>query len=90
MPTACRNTLVFVPVNYRALSWGWPNLFAERLRAANSELFVVGPFEGSAFVGSIDDPVLVDRFLHGFAGGDSTDGVDTMGPHLKGAPQSGA
>ncbi len=45
VPENCRNAIVPVPFNYRKLAWGWPNLFAERLRAVNSQLLLVGIYE---------------------------------------------
>lgn len=83
VPDECRNSLVFVPINYRFLVWGWPNLFADRLRNANSELFVIGTYDGGSHSSAVDDPEAVAPFVDGYAGGISTDRIDIMGPAIK-------
>lgn len=86
VPSACENTAIFVPVNYRLLLWGWPNLFVDRMRAANTDVFVVGPLNSetdTSGVTSIDDPAVVDSFIDGFSGGIATDRIDVVGPHLR-------
>ena len=46
VPEPCRNGFVVVPVNYAPWLWGWPNRFVARLRDANTEVFVAGPYNG--------------------------------------------
>jgi glycerophosphoryl diester phosphodiesterase len=82
VPGACHNSIVFVPINYRALLWGWPSLLVERMAAVNSEVVVVGPLQGNSVAGSIDDPADVQSFVSGYAGGISTDRIEVMGPAL--------
>lgn len=82
VPDACHNSIVFVPINYRALLWGWPNLLVERMAAANTDVVVVGPLRGSGVAGSVDDPADVQSFASGYAGGISTDRIEIMGPAL--------
>lgn len=83
VPDDCRNSLVFLPINYRYLAWGWPNLLAGRLREVNSELFVIGAYDGASYSSAVDDPEAVAPFVDGYAGGISTDRIDVMGPALK-------
>jgi len=45
VPEACRNTNVMMPVNLAWLMWGWPNRFHARMRAAGSEIILLGPYE---------------------------------------------
>jgi glycerophosphoryl diester phosphodiesterase len=84
VPDACRNQVVFVPVNLRGLAWGWPNLFVARMARANSEVFVVGPYKRGAAAGTyIDRPEQVCGFIDGYAGGIMTDEIWVMGPALR-------
>lgn len=82
VPKDCRNAIVFVPINYRLLMAGWPNLLVARLRGFNSELFMVGRYSGASSTGLIDDPAMLEEFAAGYAGGISTDRIDVMGPWL--------
>jgi glycerophosphoryl diester phosphodiesterase len=85
LPSTCRNTVVFVPINYRRLLWGWPNLFEARLTKANSGSFLIGPLNSkteTAGSTAIDDPRLLMPFISGYAGGVSTDRIDIIGPAL--------
>jgi glycerophosphoryl diester phosphodiesterase len=82
VPAQCRNTLVFVPVNYAPLMWGWPNRFLERMRAARSEVYIVGPISlrGPIVSSGIDDPQTLARIPRGWRGGVSTDAIEIVGP----------
>jgi glycerophosphoryl diester phosphodiesterase len=82
VPGACHNSIVFVPINYRVLLWGWPNLLVERMAAVNTDVVIVGPLQGNSVAGSIDDPADVQSFASGYAGGISTDRIEVMGPAL--------
>jgi glycerophosphoryl diester phosphodiesterase len=46
VPAACRGSFVVVPVNYAQWLWGWPNRFVARMRNANTDVFVAGPYNG--------------------------------------------
>lgn len=83
---ACRNTVVFLPINYRVIPWGWPNLFVERMARVNTEVFVVGPLTrdaGTSGATAVDAPEDVDAFIRGYAGGVATDRIDIMGPAVR-------
>jgi glycerophosphoryl diester phosphodiesterase len=88
VPAACRDSVIFVPVNLRHLAWGWPNGFVGRMRAVNSEVFLVGPLtpatrtQGGA---AIDDPAQAARLAAGYAGGISTDRIERVGPAVRAA-----
>lgn len=91
VPSVCERTMIFVPVNYRLLLWGWPNLFVERMRNAQTDVFVVGPLKretAQSGATSIDDPAAVRPFIRGFAGGVATDRIEVMGPYLRGGAAS--
>jgi glycerophosphoryl diester phosphodiesterase len=86
VPEDCRNTLFFVPINYRFLAWGWPNLLVDRMRGVNTDVFVIGPYgSGTERSGTtaVDDPADAQSFVDGYAGGISTDRIDVMDSALK-------
>lgn len=86
IPAACHDSVIFVPSNYRAVLWGWPNLFVARMRRVGSEVFVVGPLNrdtGSAGSTALDTIEAVEPFAHGYDGGVSTDRIDLIGPYLR-------
>lgn len=62
MPPACRNAkIVLVPINVGPWLWGWPDRFLNRMTAANSPVFVLGPYSGGEFSTGIDTPELFQR-----------------------------
>jgi glycerophosphoryl diester phosphodiesterase len=89
-PSSCRNTIVFVPLNYRLILWGWPNLLVERMARVNTDVYVVAPWRKGAFSSSIDRPEDLAAFVDGYAGGVSTDRIDILGPALTRSSEGGA
>lgn len=85
VPKACRNSVIFVPVNVGPWLWGWPGRFVARMRDAGSHVFVIGPYHGGAFSAGIDTPEDVHRLPHGYAGGVMTNEIEAIAPMLKGA-----
>ncbi|HEV7306939.1 glycerophosphodiester phosphodiesterase family protein [Ensifer sp.] len=84
VPEACRNTFVIVPGNYAPYLWGWPDRFAQRMKAAGSEIILIGPYQGGDFSTGIDTTEDLDLVPPGFAGYVWTNRVETIGPALKG------
>lgn len=84
VPAACRNTMVAIPIDYAPYVWGWPNRFLERMREANTDVILLGPYDGSGFSTGIDTPELASKVPAGFSGYVWTNKVDTIGPLLKG------
>ncbi|RKR91025.1 glycerophosphoryl diester phosphodiesterase [Micromonospora pisi] len=41
VPGACRHTELHLPQRYGRLMWGWPNLFVDRMRAADTRVILV-------------------------------------------------
>ena len=75
VPSACRHSvLLVVPVNYASWLWGWPYRFLERVSAADSVVFVLGPWDGEGFSRGTDTPAEFSRLPAGFSGGISTTG----------------
>lgn len=69
VPATCRNTLVPVPVNYAFLLWGWPEKFYNRMRAAGSDVILLGAYEkGDTGSAGIDDVATWAMVPAGFPG----------------------
>jgi glycerophosphoryl diester phosphodiesterase len=83
VPEPCRDTAVMVPINLAWLIWGWPNLFVERMRAAGSEVILLGPY-GAGDVGTsgVDTLELLAQVPQPFAGYVWTNRIEVIGPAL--------
>lgn len=82
MPDECRNSIVFVPSNYGWVAWGYPNLFLQRMRAANTDVFIVGPIRDGERpgIGGIDDAEAFEQVPADWRGGVVTDRIEIIGP----------
>ncbi|MGD9477149.1 glycerophosphodiester phosphodiesterase family protein [Shinella sp. G-2] len=86
VPAACRNTLVPVPRNYAFLLWGWPNRFLTRMKAAGSEVILLGPYGGEAGSTGIDTVADVEDLPNPFPGHVWTNRILDIGPAVKARP----
>lgn len=84
VPEACRNAVVYVPINYTWLVWGWPTRFVERMKRHNTEVYVFGPMGQERGGSGIDTPELLAQVMPEFRGGINTDHVEVIGPLVKG------
>lgn len=82
MPDACKNTFVIVPGNYAPLLWGWPDRFAARMKAAGSEIILLGPYGGGDFTTGIDTMQDLELVPPGFSGYIWTNRIEMIGPAL--------
>ncbi|MEI3853236.1 MULTISPECIES: glycerophosphodiester phosphodiesterase family protein [unclassified Ensifer] len=82
MPEACRNTLVIVPGNYAHFLWGWPDRFSARMKAAGSEIILLGPYHGGDFTTGIDTMQDLELVPPGFSGYIWTNRIEMIGPAL--------
>jgi glycerophosphoryl diester phosphodiesterase len=82
MPEACRNTALFVPANYAAFAWGWPNRLLARMHDAGSEVYLAGPvpFGRRPVFTGIDDAEALARVPAHWRGGVSTDAIEAIAP----------
>ena len=81
VPDLCKNAAVMVPVNFGWLLWGWPNLFIERMRAAGSEVILLGPYEaGDPGTNGIDTLDELAQVPDGFTGYIWTNKIELIGP----------
>lgn len=78
MPQACRSTVLFVPVNIAPWLWGWPDRFLDRVEAAGSAAFVIGPYHGGEFSSGIDTLADLARLPPRYSGGILTNEIETI------------
>lgn len=84
VPENCRNTYVMVPGNMAWAAWGWPDRFAARMRAVNSEIILLGPYSaGDVGSSGIDEPSQLNLIPEGFDGYVWTNKIEEIGPALK-------
>lgn len=83
VPDACRNRLIAVPVNYAPWLWGWPHKFTSRMRAAGTEVILLGPYDGSGFSSGLDDPAALGRVPARFDGFIWTNRAEAIAPLLR-------
>jgi glycerophosphoryl diester phosphodiesterase len=93
VPDACRGGVIGVPVNLRWLYWGWPNRFLARMKAADVEVLLAGPYGGSLFGNSgvsgtsgasgLSEPSDLDAVPDGFSGLILTDDIERIGPEAR-------
>ena len=76
VPKACRNAMVMLPINVAPWMWGWPDRFLNRMKAANSEVFVLGPYRGGEFSTGIDTPEQFARLPQNYSGGIWTNEIE--------------
>ena len=84
VPESCRNTKIMVPANYAGYLWGWPHKFTRRMRAAGSDVWLAGPYNGrsSGSVG-INSPQDAAFIPDGFDGYIWTDRIERIGPLMR-------
>lgn len=49
VPEACRDTSLLIPVNIAPWLWGWPDRFLDRMGAAGTNVYLLGPYHGVGF-----------------------------------------
>ncbi|WP_277431449.1 glycerophosphodiester phosphodiesterase family protein [Trinickia sp. Y13] len=80
VPSACRNSIIFVPINIAPWLWGWPDRFLDRMASARSAVFAIGPYYGGEFSTGIDTPADFRRLPSGYAGGILTNKIQAVAP----------
>ncbi len=80
MPKTCRHTIAVVPKNYARLMWGWPARFIQRMNAAETDVFLLGDWDGNSdFSTGVDVRESVDALPAGYTGGVWTNRIEGMG-----------
>jgi glycerophosphoryl diester phosphodiesterase len=82
VPSACRRTIVLVPINYAPWLWGWPGRFLECMGGVSSDVFVIGPWRGGEFSTGIDTTEQLDALPPRYSGGIWTNRIDRIAPAL--------
>ncbi|WP_275190361.1 glycerophosphodiester phosphodiesterase family protein [Bradyrhizobium sp. CSA112] len=80
IPRACHNAMVMVPINVAPWLWGWPDRFLNRMKAANSEVFVLGPYQGGGFSSGIDTSEEFARLPQNYSSGIWTNEIEAIAP----------
>jgi glycerophosphoryl diester phosphodiesterase len=78
VPDACRHTELHLPHRYGRLLWGWPNLFVDRMRAADTRVVLVagdGPWSAG-----FDRPADLAAVPDDWSGWLWTNRVDAIAP----------
>ena len=88
MPKACHNAMVMLPINAAPWMWGWPDRFLNRMKAANSEVFVLGPYRGGEFSTGIDTPEQFARLPQNYSGGIWTNEIEAIAPLARNSVRS--
>jgi glycerophosphoryl diester phosphodiesterase len=84
VPAACHSQVIYVPINVAPWLWGWPGRFLDRMEAAGSAVFVIGPYKGGEFSTGIDDATALARLPEGFSGGIMTNEIGLVARSLEG------
>ncbi len=81
VPTACRDSLLLIPVNIAPWLWGWPHRFLSRMQRVGAEVFIAGTWDGG-FSRGIDTAAALAQLPVGYSGGVWTNRVDRIAPLL--------
>jgi glycerophosphoryl diester phosphodiesterase len=87
VPSACDNIVLFVPTNVAPWLWGWPGKFVSRMAAANSRIYLVGPYHGGGFSTGIDTENQAQAVPQDYSGGILTNDIATIAAVLKHRPK---
>lgn len=81
VPSACRHTELHLPQRYGRLLWGWPNLFVDRMRTADTRVILVagdGPWSDG-----FDQPEDLNAVPAHWSGWIWTNRIDVVAPRLR-------
>jgi glycerophosphoryl diester phosphodiesterase len=80
---SCSNQIIVAPINIAPFLWGWPHKFTARMKAANTEVILLGPYDDSGFSSGIDDSGTFEKVPDGFSGYIWTNKIELIGPLSK-------
>lgn len=80
VPKACRHTQLHIPDNLAPWLWGWPNRFLDRMKQADTYVYLVRG--GSEFSGGFDSAADLEKLPNGYTGGIWTNRIDRVAPAL--------
>ena len=79
VPEACENMAVLAPSNIAPWLWG----FLNRMEAAGSTVFLLGPYGGGEFSTGVDTPDDLARIPEGYSGGIWTNEIEEIAKQLR-------
>ncbi|MGE0237454.1 MAG: glycerophosphodiester phosphodiesterase family protein [Parvibaculaceae bacterium] len=82
LPAECRGTALLFPVNMAPWLWGWPDRFLNRMEAAGTQVFVLGPYHGGGFSSGVDSPEELGRLPPNYSGGIWTNEITLIAERL--------
>jgi glycerophosphoryl diester phosphodiesterase len=82
VPAACRNGVVYIPINMAPSMWGWPDRLLTRFRAAGSEVFIIGPYHGGNYSNGVDTVAELNTLPSGWSGGIMTNELELLAPAM--------
>lgn len=84
VPGACESSMVLLPIDVAPWLWGWPNRLLDRMEAAGSEVFVVGPYaQSGGGAAGVDSPHELAQLPPGYSGGIWTNEIELVAATLK-------
>lgn len=83
VPEQCKNCVLTIPSNFAPWLWGWPYKFSQRMESVNSEVILLGPYDGQGFSTPFDDLEKARQLPENYSGYIWTDRIELMGPDLK-------
>jgi glycerophosphoryl diester phosphodiesterase len=78
VPSTCRHSPVFVPINVAPWLWGWPNLFMNRMDATATSIIIMGGYPADEISPGVDTREDLARLPSDFSGGVWTNDVDLV------------
>lgn len=86
VPAVCRDTVIYLPVNWAWAAWGYPDRLLERMQKANTEVVLLGPLKGRKLgMNGVDDAATAAMIPPTWRGGVATDRIEVTGPLLHAA-----
>ncbi|WP_114954496.1 glycerophosphodiester phosphodiesterase family protein [Sphingosinicella terrae] len=83
VPPPCRNTSIMVPASHGWLLWGWPDLFLDRMQAANTRVTLLESADlRSRRYGTFDSVESLNGLPGGWRGGLMTNRIERIAPAL--------
>ena len=80
VPSDCRRSVLFVPVNVAPWLWGWPNRLLQRMDRVGTRVVLIGDYGGVGLLQGFDAPDRLTELPADYSGGIWTDRVDLIGP----------
>lgn len=90
VPSSCATGVVYLPINLAPNMWGWPNRMLDRFRAAGSEVFIIGPYNGGDYSTGVDTVEELKSLPTDWSGGVMTNELQLLAPAVGRKPPASA